>query len=88
MRDLNRCVVPEIQAHWEDVAYALEFKIQDIEAIKVKHKEDPKKCCQEFLKLWLITDIGASPKNWVTLLNRIHEVQELAIVHEKVFEKL
>ena len=88
MRDLNRFVVPDIDAYWQDVAFALELEITTVDSISEKHKEDPKKCCQEILKFWLITNHGVTPKNWSTLLDRISEVQQLATVRKKVLDKL
>jgi len=87
MHYLNRYVIPEIQAHWEEVAYALKFTIPSVETINEKHKGDPKKCCCELLKLWL-KGYGISPKIWSTLLDKISEVQDLATVRDKVLKSL
>ena len=50
MGDLITIVIPKIKAYWEDVAYLLQFKIIDVDAIKEKHNDDPKKCCQQLFK--------------------------------------
>ena len=42
MADLNTIVVPRIQADWEDVAYALRYKISTVKSIKEKNRDDPK----------------------------------------------
>ena len=68
MHDLNRFVIPKIEAHWEGVAYALRFGISTIDSINKKHKGDPKMCCQELLKSWLTTSHGV--KNLSTLLEK------------------
>ena len=88
MHDLNRFVIPEIEAHWEDVGFALDFAIQALDSINEKHKGDPRKCCQALLKLWLISSYGVGPKIWSTLLSKISEVQELSIVSKRVTKKL
>ena len=88
MRILNRFVVEDIQAYWEDVAYALDYKPAIVDSINAKHQGNPKKCCQELLKSWLTTNHGASPRNWSVLLERIHEVSELATVRKTVLDKL
>ena len=88
MHDLNRFVIPEIEAHWEEVAYALDFEISAVKSIHIKHNGDPKKCCQELLKSWLTTSQGVSPKILLTLLQRINEVSELATVRARVLENL
>ena len=88
MHHLNQDVIPLIEAHWEDVAYALNFGFAAIDSIKLKHKDDPKKCCQELLKSWLTTSQGVDNKNLSTLLEKINEVPELATVRTKVLENL
>ena len=88
MHELNRFVIEDIQAYWEDVAYALEFKIRTVESINSKHKGDPRKCCQELFKSWLTTSHGVSPRNWSVLLEKIDEVSYLANVRETVLDKL
>ena len=88
MAELIRIVIPKIEAEWEDVAFALRFKILKVKAIKEKHKEDPKKCCRELFISWLSTDCGVSPKNWSTLLEKLREFENLATVTEEIVEKL
>ena len=88
MYDLNEFVIPKIQAEWEDVAYALRYKIHAVRAIEVKHREDPKKCCKELLKDWLTTENGRSPKTWSTLLYALRKVNELASVTREIEKDL
>ncbi|XP_065903623.1 uncharacterized protein [Dysidea avara] len=84
MGDLNYIVVPKIKAHWEDVAYALRFKIHDVQAIKEKYHEDPKKCCVQLFADWLSTNKGVTPKTWPTLLAKLKKVEELTEVVENI----
>ena len=78
MWQLNQFVVPQIKAHWEDVAYnSLHYDYPIVDAIGEKHKNDPKKCCLELLKDWLSTDRGVGPKTWETLLKQLKEVKVL-----------
>ena len=88
MRELNKFVVKDIQAYWEDVAYALDYKPAIVDSINAKHKGDPKKCCQELLKSWLTINHGESQRIWSVLLKRIDEVSELATVCKTVLDKL
>ena len=91
MCDLNEFVIPKIQAEWEDVAFALRYKNHAVRTIKVKHREDPRKCCREVLQDWLTAKNGRSPKTWSTLLDALRKVNELASVTreiEKVLSKL
>ena len=85
---LNKIVVPRINAEWEDFAYALCYEIPVVESIKRKHKQDPKVCCKELLKDWLITNNGAAPKNWLTLLEKLEDVEELATAREEIIKEL
>ena len=89
MWQLNKFVVPQIKAHWEDVAYnSLHYDIPIVDGIKEKHKNDPKKCCQELLKDWLSTDRGVGPRTWETLLKQLKEVPELTASVENITKQL
>ena len=84
MGDLNMIVVPKIMAYWEDVAYALRYKIPTVAGIKETCHTDPKKCCQELLKDWVSSENGFSPKTWSTLLNKLTQVHELYAVTKEI----
>ena len=88
MKILNRIVVPRINAQWEDVAYALEYQIYKVDSIKSKHNNEPTKCCKELLKDWIITDNGIGPKIWLTLLDELRNIGDLAAVTEEIMEEL
>ena len=88
MADLNIIVIPRIKAEWEDVAFALRYKIVTVNSIKEKHKENPKKCCRELFKDWLSTDHGVSPKTWSTLLNKLKEVEDLATATQEISNEI
>ena len=49
MHDLNRFIIPKIEAHWEDVAYALDFEFEAVDSIDAKHKGNPKNVAKNFL---------------------------------------
>ena len=89
MWQLNKYVVPLIMAHWEDVAYnSFRYDIPTVDGIEAKHKNDPKKCCQELLKHWLSTDSGVGQNTWETLLKQLEEVPELTASVEKIRKQL
>ena len=88
MGDINKIVVPKIQAEWEDVAYALRYKISTVKAIKAKCNDNPKKCCKELFTDWLSTDHGAGPKTWSTLLDKLKEVEDLAAARDEIMDEL
>ena len=81
--------MPQIQAHWENVAYiSLRYNIQTVEAIQKKHQNDVKKCCQELFKIWLTTAHGVKPKTWSTLITRLKKVEELMSATEVIENNL
>ena len=82
MHDLNRIVVPQVSAQWEDIAYALQYDIPTVENISVRCKENPTKCSKELFKNWLATNSGAKPKIWQTLIYKLKEIEELCGVTE------
>lgn len=88
MADVNTIVIPRIKAEWEDVAYALRYKIVQVNAIKAKHNGDPKKCCRELFIDWLSTAHGVSPKTWSTLLDKLKEVEDLAAATHEIINEL
>ena len=80
MFDLTKIVIPKIMNDWEYIAEALQYDLATIEAIKVKGRENPKLCCREFFKDWLMTNHGAEsgPKVWSTLFDALKNVDEIA----------
>ena len=72
MIDLTNIVIPKIMNNWEYIADALRYDLNVIEAIKVKERENPRRCCREFFKDWLMTSNGesAGPKVWPTLFDQ------------------
>ena len=88
MGDINKIVIPKIQAEWEDVAYALHYEIPTVNAIKAMCNDNPKKCCKELFKDWLSTDHGAAPKTWSTLLDKLKEVEDLAAATNDIMNEL
>lgn len=88
MHELNKTVIIKVSAEWEDVAYALEYKISTVKHIRNKHNGDPKKCCKELFEDWLTTSNGAKPKIWKTLLDKIKEIDTLDSAAKEITEKL
>ena len=91
MFDLTKIVIPKIMNEWEYIAEALHYDLATIRAIKEKGREDPKICCREFFKDWLVSDNGAKagPKVWSTLLNALKEVHDIsADIVEDIIKKV
>ena len=80
MHDLTKIVVPKIMHKWEYIAAALHYDLPVIEAIKIKKHYDPRECCREFFRDWLLTNNGAraGPKVWSTLFDALNDVDNIA----------
>ena len=91
MFDLTKHVIPKIMNEWEYIAEAFRYDLAVIEAIKERERGNPKKCCREFFKDWLMTNNGAKAgaKVWSTLLNTLKEVDEISTdIIEDITEKV
>ena len=91
MHNLTKLVIPKIMDKWEYLAEALQYDLSIIESIKIKMGNDPKKCCREFFRDWLMTNNGASAgrKVWSTLINALKETDEFsADITEDIITKV
>ena len=88
MGDINAVVIPRIQAEWEDVAFALRYKIATVNGIKAKNNDNPKKCCKDLFIDWLSTDHGIGPKTWSTLIETLKKIEDLAAVTREIMNDL
>ena len=91
MFDLTKIVIPKIMNEWEYIAEALRYDLATIQAIKEKGGKDPKKCCRELFKDWLMTNNGAKagPKVWSTLFKILKVVDEIsADITEDIITKV
>ena len=82
--DLVKVVVPKVAAHWETLAYFLEFDTSRVEIIGEKCFKDPEKCCREMFIHWLNSKEGISPKTWKVLLKTLSDITELTAVTEQI----
>ena len=88
MADILKIVIPKIAAYWEDIAYALRYKIATVNFIREKHNGEPKACsCGLFID-WLSTNHGAKPKLWSVLLEKLREIEELKTAAEEIEKEL
>ena len=91
MIELTNIVISKIMNKWEYIADALYYDLSTVEAIKMREHENPKQCCREFFKDWLMTNNGvrAGPKVWSTLLDALKKVDEIsADIIENITEKV
>ena len=91
MIELTNIVISKIMNKWEYIADALYYDLSTVEAIKIREHKDPKQCCREFFKDWLMTNNGAraGPKVWSTLLDALKKVDEIsADILENITEEV
>ena len=84
MQQLIRIVVPKVKAEWQYVAYAMGYKVYEVNDI-YKDSCDSKERCVKLFAKWLTT---SSDKTWQALLNHIKEVDDLTAVVEEIEEEL
>ena len=87
MADINKIVIPRIQAEWQNVAYALCYRIAEVKAIRTDNKTS-KMCCLELFEDWLSTNHGVGPKTWSTLLDKLNEVKDLTVARNEIMSEL
>jgi len=85
---MKKYIIPKIAARWMDVADFLDYKIETIELIKQKHHGDGEQCCDGLIRDWLSTDHGVGPKTWGTLIERLKEIEQLAIATSDIEKEL
>ena len=88
MWPLKKIVIPKIAADWKDVADCLDFDINTIRIIESKYTNDCVKSCEELLRDWLSTNHGKKPKTWATLLETLHEIDQLATAASDIENEL
>ena len=84
---MKKVVVPEVKAHWEDLAYSMDYEIAQVEALKRDGKDVGNQCGKLF-EDWLKTSNGCTPKTWGTLIKRIRDVDELYAAAERIQKKI
>jgi len=88
MRLIKKYVIPKIAAWWKDVADFLEYKIETIKLIEQKHPRDSEQCCDSLFRDWLSSSHGVGPKTWTTLLERLKEIEQMAVATSDIERKL
>ena len=87
MRKLIKLVIPEVKAHWKNLAYSMDYKTAEINAMESDGKDVSERCTKLF-EDWLDTNHGCTPKTWEKLLERIKEVPKLDAAAERIKENL
>ena len=86
--DLHKIVIPKIMSKWEYIAYTLSYDIATTQAIKEQEYGYPKKFCQSLFKNWLITNNGAKPKVWSTLLDALTQLTQIDEISADITEDI
>ena len=86
MLKLKQIVIPEVKPHWDDLAYAMEYKIAEVKAINTNGRDVGERCTKLF-EDWLTTPHGCTPKTWGTLIARIRNVDDLFAAAERITKK-
>jgi len=87
MKQLLNIVYHKVAAHWDKLAYNLNFSIYEVDTIRVKYKHDPLDCCFCLLEEWLSTDHG-NPKTWTVLLVAVKKTKQLQSMVTDIKEKV
>ena len=87
MWDLYKIVIPKVKAEWKDLAYSMEYNFVTVKAI-AKDCSDSEECCEKLFNDWLTTDHGTTPKTWSTLLQKIKDVDSLAVAVDDIKRQL
>ena len=88
MSKLVKIVVPKVAAHWETLAYCLEFEPSSVDIIKQNHPNDAKQCCTKVFVNWLNSGEGKGPKTWGELLATLQDIKDLTAVTEEITKEL
>ena len=88
MKHLINIVVPRVAAHWNDVAFNLDFNIPTVQIISKKFQNDPVGCCREMFEEWLNSSEGTQPKIWSTLLTSLKQMKRLRAAAEEIEKEL
>ena len=80
IQELIKIVVSKVRAEWQYIAYAMGYKVYEVNNI---HKDccDFKERCVKLFTKWLTT---SSDKTWQTLLDHIKQVDDLTAVVEEI----
>ena len=82
-----KIVIPKIKAEWQYVAYAMGYKVYEVNDIQ-KDSCDSKERCVKLLAKWLTASDHFANKTWQTLLGYIKEVDELTSAVEEIEKEL
>jgi len=85
--ELKKFVIPEVKAHWKDLAYSMGYEITDVDAID-RDGSNVGDRCTELFKDWLESPRGCTPKTWKKLIERIKNVDKLYAAADRIQKKL
>ena len=77
-----------VAAHWNDIAFNLDFGIPAVQIISRRFPNDPVNCCKELFEQWLNSSKGVNPKVWSTLLTSLKQIEDLKAATEEIEDEL
>ena len=83
MRNLIKIVIPKVKASWQNLAYSMRYRIDEVRAFKME-SSDRNEQCENLFADWLSTNHGPNPKTYQTLLKCIKDVDELTAASEEI----
>ena len=83
MWELTKIVTPKVMAEWESLAYCMRYTPEEVKAFS-KSSQDLKECCKNLFTNWLTTGHGPKPKTYLTILNHIKKIDNLATASEAI----
>ena len=86
MFELNQIVIPEVAAHWKDLAFSMGYKIPQVNEID-RNGRDVGDRCSKLFQNWLETRHGCTPKTWGTLIKKIEDVNDLYAASERITKR-
>ena len=87
MWELTNIVIPRVKAHWEKLAYRMEYSIGEVKGFD-RDGRDLHDRCEKLFGNWLETGHGPTPKTYQTLLKCIKDVDYLNSVSEEIDAEL
>ena len=83
MDKVKEIIIPNVKAHWKDLAYAMKYSIEDVKGFDGNGRSLEERC-ENLITDWLTSSHGPTPKTYQTLLNYIKKVNLLTAAAEKI----
>jgi len=85
--ELRKFVIPRVKAEWENLAYCMRYKPEEVEAFR-RDSKDLEESCGRLLTDWLTTSHDPKPKTYKNLLKYIKKIDKLTAVSKQIEKDL